>query len=133
MGFVVMMTISFLYGRQCKHTFHITTNYAHTMFFHLQAPDNELIAPGRSLILDAPEPLHLSFSHSQRSTVKLSNGTNVSLFKYLNRPRLPSSKLPSKATQMMMIGLFMAAILATILDGSRRSLAQAIIQQRANM
>ena len=57
--------------------FKFTTSYAHTIFFHLPAPDNELVAPGQPLIPDTPEPLYLSFSHSLRSTVQLSNGTNV--------------------------------------------------------
>ena len=57
--------------------FIFTTSYAHTVFFYLSAPDNELVAPGRPLIPDAPEPLYLSLSHSLRSTVQLSNGTNV--------------------------------------------------------
>ena len=57
--------------------FIFTTSYAHTTFFHLPAQDNEQVAPGRPLIPDAPELLNLSFSHSLRSTVQLSNGTNV--------------------------------------------------------
>ena len=56
--------------------FIFATSYAHTIF-HLPAPDNELVAPGWPLIPDAPEPLYLSLSHSLRSTVQLSNGTNV--------------------------------------------------------
>ena len=58
--------------------FIFTASYAHTIFFHfIPAPDNELVAPGRPLISDAPEHLYLSFIHSLRLTVQLSNGTNV--------------------------------------------------------
>ena len=63
-------------GNTNRH-FIFTTRYAHTIFFHLPAPDNELVAAGRPLIPDAPEPLYLFFSHPLRSTVQLSNGTNV--------------------------------------------------------